>query len=121
MRRSILAAIVAAALFVSPVAAANSTGWYIEVLPAGETTVGYVTTDSPGLLYVTGYFHAKGGTVSLTGPASCTNGGGRYPLNITCGIADAPAGEYTITITSRKGDVDVSVYVEGNISAVTGP
>jgi hypothetical protein len=77
---------------------------------AANPLTGSFTTLTPGTLTATvsASGPARSGTLTITGPASCSATG----TKVSCSIADAPAGEYTLTFTPSTTSNSVSVIVE---------
>lgn len=110
----ILSVILSAFLFTNAIAY-TTVEFYSELVSRDYPLVAHVTTNSLGELSAQVYAHTKGAAIEITGPASCSGGGGRYPLNFGCYVPNAPAGDYTITVTSRTDNPDLYVYVSGNL------
>jgi hypothetical protein len=75
-----------------------------------------VTTGSVGELHVYAYWTSgKGVSLTVSGPASCSDSQGRYP-EVFCTVPDAPVGTYQITV-SVKGNsaIWINGWVEGEI------
>jgi len=103
-------------LLAAVVYAATAISFYSgsSIVTQAEPTTVDIQTNAVGDLHVWARFDGKGAQLEITGPASCSNSSGRF-REVFCTIANAPIGNYHITVAPKA-----SYNIQNVYGSVTG-